>query len=581
MFGSDERGQAIQVGAILFFAFFVIGFASYQAVIVPQQNEQVEFDHSQEVQSDMVDLRDGIVKAANADESGVTDISLGTSYPARLFALNANPASGRFATTEQKEIVVKERDGTVEERNVCPDSAGQTADETVRATYDPSYSYYRNGPTTVYENTFVYSDTGDAQIVREEARLLFGESNGNDADNVLNLVAVFGDVEQSSSGSTSVDTFAGEDTVSPDVTDPVVKLPTGASESTWAAALGYEDPDKLEEEEAVESISVDNNDGIVTIKLIGNFDIACNEVGLNQGPPGGVANIAPIPAGGGSSPGTEVVYVPNGDSTELRSIGYKESTPSVYSTDTSLDVNGIGAKAANVDSSDSDAEIPYVNGNDNLAITGQDGGERLLVTGGSAQPTRLATGNVDGDGDVDVLFIGSNNDRVKRIDVSDSSASTITYGNSNQVLNAQNIIGFSDFNGDGDNDVIYVETSNNKIAYFDDDSVTKLTPGLPEPAAVGRPADFDGDDDLDVPYRDGDNKVEFIDSQENTDSVSSSNKIGTGSLATTVDEVGTDSPDIVFVDADNNRLRIIDPEDGTEEQYDGNDEEASSSPGAA
>ncbi|MDZ7746206.1 MAG: hypothetical protein U5K28_06720 [Halobacteriales archaeon] len=54
MFRGDTRGQSVQVGVIILFAFAIIAFTSYQAVVVPQQNQQVEFDHNQEVQSDMV-----------------------------------------------------------------------------------------------------------------------------------------------------------------------------------------------------------------------------------------------------------------------------------------------------------------------------------------------------------------------------------------------------------------------------------------------------------------------------------------------------------------------------------------------
>ena len=39
--GFDERGQAIQIGAVLLFGLLIISFASYQAFVVPNQNKQI------------------------------------------------------------------------------------------------------------------------------------------------------------------------------------------------------------------------------------------------------------------------------------------------------------------------------------------------------------------------------------------------------------------------------------------------------------------------------------------------------------------------------------------------------------
>ncbi|MDZ7746205.1 MAG: hypothetical protein U5K28_06715 [Halobacteriales archaeon] len=174
----DTRGQSIQIGVIILFAFAIIAFTAYQAVIVPQQNQQVEFDHNQEVQRDIVDTRNAIVRAANAGQNGAASIQLGQSFPARIFALNAPTANGRFATTEPGSISIGpdfDDDGTIDDPStVCPASQ-----DTVRASYTPNYSYYNNAPTTKYENTFVFNEFDyGTELVRTQARLLFGEADG-------------------------------------------------------------------------------------------------------------------------------------------------------------------------------------------------------------------------------------------------------------------------------------------------------------------------------------------------------------------------------------------------------------------
>lgn len=295
MFADDDRGQAIQIGAILLFSFAVVGLSVYQATVIPNQNAEVEFDHSQQVQSDMVDLRNGIVRAANANANDATAIRLGTRYPSRVFAINSAPASGRFATSSPGSISVEDDGGN--SVDVC-----SNADETVSMSYTPSYNYYNNGPTTYYENTFVFSDFDGTERVQQQARLLFGEDTGTDDDNVVNLVAAFGDVSRAGSQPVSVDTYSGV-SMSTTVTDPIIEIPTNAQASTWAIALGYDSVSDFEAQSDVDRLSVGG--GTATIELVGEFEVVCTEVGIDAEPPGGVASIAPVPGGGGGS-GTDI-----------------------------------------------------------------------------------------------------------------------------------------------------------------------------------------------------------------------------------------------------------------------------------
>ena len=53
-FDSDERGVSEVLGAILVFGILVVLLATIQTQAIPAANEQVEFNHNQEVQSDLV-----------------------------------------------------------------------------------------------------------------------------------------------------------------------------------------------------------------------------------------------------------------------------------------------------------------------------------------------------------------------------------------------------------------------------------------------------------------------------------------------------------------------------------------------
>lgn len=288
MFREDTRGQSVQVGVIILLAFAVIAFASYQAVIVPQQNQQVEFDHNQAVQRDIVDTRNAIARAANAGQSGTASIQLGERFPPRIFALNAPAANGRFATTSRGNIGVTNTD-------VCPGP-----DATVRASYTPNYSYYHNAPTTKYENTFVFNEFDDGtERVRTDARLLFGEDDTSSAG-VVNLIALFGDTQQSGTETISVDLYSGVGK-SQTITDPEITLPTSAKASTWAEALGYDSVGELTGTPGVDSLSVTTTDGTseVSIQLRGEYEIVCTEVGMDSVPPSGLSTTAFRPGIGG------------------------------------------------------------------------------------------------------------------------------------------------------------------------------------------------------------------------------------------------------------------------------------------
>ena len=95
----DDRGQSIQVGAVLIFAALILLLSLYQATVVPQQNEQIEFDHSQQVQGELLDLRNAVASTFGDAARRSVSVRLGTTYPPRFLAVNPPPASLTLITT--------------------------------------------------------------------------------------------------------------------------------------------------------------------------------------------------------------------------------------------------------------------------------------------------------------------------------------------------------------------------------------------------------------------------------------------------------------------------------------------------
>ncbi|WP_123538681.1 Ig-like domain-containing protein [Halosimplex salinum] len=240
----DDRGQSIQIGAVLIFAALILLVSLYQATIVPQQNEQIEFDHSQQVQGELLDLRNAVTSAVGDAARRSVSVTLGTTYPPRFLAVNPPPASGQLRTvgTGDSDVAFGVTNATALDAETGDFWDGDRRDYgTGGIVYRPSYSEYGQPPSTVYENSVLYDDFSfeGTTIARSEQALVDG--------NTITLVALNGSLRRSSSGSLSVDVrpvSASTRTVAVRNADPdsnvTVRVPTRLSESRWAELLADE-----------------------------------------------------------------------------------------------------------------------------------------------------------------------------------------------------------------------------------------------------------------------------------------------------------------------------------------------------
>ena len=199
-FRDDERGQAIQIGFILIFGVLVISFASYQAFVVPNQNSEVEFNHNQQVQGQLQELRNAIVSSVGRATTTAVAVDLGTTYPSRLVAANPPPPSGSLRTVGTTDSGVNLSVNNAVAQN--PETADywngtQKNFSTGLLEYRPNYNEYNNAPRTVYENTLLYNQ------FRAANRTVTGQSlvDGNE----LTLVVLNGSLQAARSSSYTVD----------------------------------------------------------------------------------------------------------------------------------------------------------------------------------------------------------------------------------------------------------------------------------------------------------------------------------------------------------------------------------------
>jgi len=240
-FRVDRRGQAIQIGAVLLLGAIVIAFGIYQATVVPEQNREIEFKHSQTVQDQLTDARNAIVSTGSTGDGRSVSVTLGTQYPSRIIAMNPGPPSGQLST-------VGTTNGSIVATIANAAATGETGDfwtganrsyNTGSLAYRPGYNEYRNAPTTWYEHSVLFNQFRDANLTETDQRLVDGKT--------ISLVALNGSYQASQSGSVSLDfrgTSVSSRTVS--VTNATadsnvsITLPTRLDETSWKEVLDGE-----------------------------------------------------------------------------------------------------------------------------------------------------------------------------------------------------------------------------------------------------------------------------------------------------------------------------------------------------
>jgi hypothetical protein len=240
-FRDDERGAAVQIGAVLLLGFLVASLSLYQATVVPQQNEAVEFEHNQRVQSDLQGVRNAVLGTAATGTSTPTSVELGTRYASRTLFVNPPPASGRLATSDLGNITVH----IASADDLATDGADypETADfwngtnrtyRTAALSYQPDYARYQNAPTTVYENGVLYNRLDGGSLTLTGQPVVSGKR--------ISLVALSGSLSRSGTRSLSVNPRAVSVStrtvsVSNTTNNVSVVLPTELDADTWRDLL--------------------------------------------------------------------------------------------------------------------------------------------------------------------------------------------------------------------------------------------------------------------------------------------------------------------------------------------------------
>jgi len=333
-FRGDRRGQSIQLGLVILLGAVILFFTGYQAVIVPEHNRQVEFKGNAEARDQLVTVRNAVLSAPDAAGGQSVTVGLGVRYPERLLAVNPGPGTGTLRTVGTTDPLV----------NVTVDNATADGDPgdvwngsarnftTGALQYDPDYNEFREGPTTVYENTVLFNELEEGNRTITGQQVVEGDR--------ITLLTMNGSLARTGAGSVTVDarplaaatrTVAVTNDSSGNVT---LTLATRLDEASWQDLL---DGEFVDQGGHVVDISTETRSGTgfdsLVIELEGDrtYQLRVARVGIgDNASSAGPAYVAAIKGDGESVPqgGTRrlEVEVRNGLDNSLSGITLNAST---------------------------------------------------------------------------------------------------------------------------------------------------------------------------------------------------------------------------------------------------------------
>ncbi|MGB9965087.1 hypothetical protein [Halobacterium hubeiense] len=276
-FRDDSRAQSVQIGAILLFATLIIALSVYQATVVPSQNADIEYKHSQTVQNQLTDVRNGILRSAATGTTQPASVTLGTQYPSRVFLMNPPPATGTLRTGSYENNGIELSNVVATNDETADFLDGSWTAPTKYLEYEPNYHEYDNAPNLAYGETLLYN-----RYPREGTTIPLSDQllvNGN----TITLVALNGSVGTTQSGSVSVNPQALSGPyervqVTNESDEPVeLTIPTQLSADTLTNRTGLGGQDAFQSAEAV-------GDDRVRVTLDpGTYTLRTAKVGVGSG----------------------------------------------------------------------------------------------------------------------------------------------------------------------------------------------------------------------------------------------------------------------------------------------------------
>lgn len=294
-FSSDERAASAVIGALLIFAILILALGGYQLAVVSTQNSAVEWEHHQQAQDEMLDVRNSFLEAKLTGKDRHTSIKLGTEYPPRVFAVNPPNPPGTLQTSQSEPFEI--RSGGATGGNKTDEVCGLTdfdgnyhVQSTTRLlSYEAHYNEFDGSGPLTYEHSVLYQSFDDRNLPRTGQRLV--------QDDQITLIPLTNAMYEQRTSRISVEPKPGFLSVER-VVDPYIELPTRLDEETWQDLLIDVDPNEMAVVASTEADVIELSDetlDVLILDLEGTYTIRCGAVGVNAPPESGTRAEFPAP----------------------------------------------------------------------------------------------------------------------------------------------------------------------------------------------------------------------------------------------------------------------------------------------
>lgn len=233
-FGRDTRGVSEVIGAVLIFGLMIMLLAILQTALVPAANEQVEFNHNDDVQAQLVDFHEAAASTARNGVADSTKLKMGAQYPARMLFFNPPSPAGTLKTSDEGTVTIE--NAQAEDQTVAKYvNSGPIEVGTRSLTYRPNYNEYRRAPASHYEYGVLYNKHPDSQLLVNDGGVVQGRE--------ISLLMPAGELHESSARAMSIDPRpvsapANTVAVTGDGSGPInVTLPSEMNTSLWKDAV--------------------------------------------------------------------------------------------------------------------------------------------------------------------------------------------------------------------------------------------------------------------------------------------------------------------------------------------------------
>lgn len=274
-FWDDNRAVTVQIGAVLLFGTLIIAMSIYQVTVVPSQNADVEYQHSQTVQNQMTDVRNGILRAAATGTIQPSSVTLGTQYPSRVFLVNPPPATGTLQTSDAGVIQLTNVSARNAETNDFFEAIKTWNTSTKTLSYEPNYHEYDNAPIILYESSILsnyYPNAENSPAIPISNQVLVNEET-----NTITLVALNGSLSTTQTGSVSVEPVPLSAPY-----ESVEITPEGDAETMTLTIPTKVSPDLMETRTSLTDVSPGPSNETINITLGGDYTLRTARIGVGS-----------------------------------------------------------------------------------------------------------------------------------------------------------------------------------------------------------------------------------------------------------------------------------------------------------